>query len=99
MPLASVSQMHAGVHVREPTAAPRMNRQSLAFGTGPEVTGSEQAGSPPSVVVVDAPGVLVVEAAGVVVVDVAGGPVVDVAPAVVVVDVPGTHGVIAGERR
>jgi hypothetical protein len=34
-----VSQMHAGSHVSEPSAARRMNRQSLATGIAPELEG------------------------------------------------------------
>ena len=48
-----VSHTHSGAHVREPTAVPRMNRQSLALGTGPVVIGKEQPTCSASVVDVD----------------------------------------------
>ena len=41
-PLASRSQMHSGVHVTDPTAAFRMNRQSVDVGVLPPVIGWPQ---------------------------------------------------------
>jgi hypothetical protein len=53
--------MHSGVQVRDATAVPRMKRQSLAFGVGPEDTGNEHRDVVASVVVVvDTGGVVVV---------------------------------------
>jgi hypothetical protein len=85
-PSPFVLQMQAGSQTEDPTAVRKMNKQSLATGSSPSLTGCEQRGAPGTVVVVVPPVVVVVVAGTVVVV--AMTVVVVVAGTVVVVPLP-----------